>query len=200
MPPAKKQTLRIAAAFVAVVFLLFALVQFAVLPMLRATRENREIAQGLGKELDKSRDVIGTAPETQRGLDNCRSGISGLAGYIPLPVLGNYLLDMERQIRTACAGMNIQISSVVLHDILDLPGWSDTFKIYRVRVVAQAGINDLARCFYNIQRRNPLVSVETISVMSQEGVPDVHEVSFVVAWLIWSDPDKRPDFLKKNVP
>ena len=114
---------------------------------------------------------------------------------MPLPVLGNYLLGMEQQIRSCSAGLNMQISSVTEYDVLDVAGWNNLLKIYRVRVIGKAGINDLARCFYAIQKHNPLVSVTTINIVPQDGIPDSHNVSFVVAWLIWANPDKRPAFL-----
>jgi len=173
----------------------FLIIQFVVVPMVVSMKDNRANTLALLEQLNKAREVIGTGSELQRNLGRTRADISALATNIPLPVLGNYLLGMEQQIRSCCAGLNMQVAGVVEHDVQNLSGWNSLFKIYRVRVTGQAGVNDLARCFYAIQQRNPLVSVAAINIAPQDGVPEIHNVSFVVGWLIWADPDKRPAFL-----
>ncbi|MBU0715114.1 MAG: hypothetical protein KJ964_07140 [Verrucomicrobia bacterium] len=174
---------------------LFVIIQFVVVPMVGSVKDNRENTLALREQLDKAREVIGTGAELQQNLNQTRADIQALATNIPLPVLGNYLLGRDQQIRSCCAGLNMQIASVTECDVLDVAGWNSLFKIYRVRVVGQAGINDLARCFYAIQKRNPLVSVAVLNIVPQNGIPAIHNVSFVVAWLIWAKPDKRPAFL-----
>lgn len=179
---------------------LFVIIHFVVAPMMRATNENRKMIQTMREQLNTIGEVIGTGTTIQRNLTQTRAAIRLLAENIPLPMLGNYLLSREQHIRACCAGLNIQISSVTEYDVLNVVGWNSSFKIYRVRVMAQSGINDLARCFYAIQKSNPLSSVSAITVTPQEGIPDVHSVSFVVAWLIWANPDKRPTYLVEPEP
>ncbi len=173
----------------------FVIIQFVVTPMVASVKDNRENTLALRAQLDKAREVIRTGAELQRNLYQTRADIHALATNIPLPVLGNYLLGREQQIRSCCAGLNMQITSVAEQDVLDVAGWNSLFKIYRVRVVGQAGINDLARYFHAIQKRNPLVSVVALNIVPQDSSPAIHNVSFVVAWLIWSNPDKPPAFL-----
>ena len=173
----------------------FVIIQFVVVPMVGSVNDNRANALVLREQLDKARKVIGTGAELRRNLNQTRADIHALATNIPLPVLGNYLLGREQQIRSCCAGLNMQITSVAEYDVLDVAGWNSLLKIYRVRVVGQAGINELARCFYRIQKSNPLVSVAAINIAPQDGIPAVHNVSFVVAWPIWANSDKRPAFL-----
>ena len=173
----------------------FVIIQFVVVPMVGSVNDNRENTRTLREQLDKAREVIRTGAELQLNLNQTRADIHALATNIPLPVLGNYLLGREQQIRSCCAGLNMQITRVTEYDVLDVAGWNSLFKIYRVRVVGQAGINDLARYFHAIQKRNPLVSVAALNIVPQDGVPAIHNVSFVVAWLIWANPDKRPAFL-----
>ncbi|MFH1969718.1 MAG: hypothetical protein ABIJ53_05305, partial [Verrucomicrobiota bacterium] len=144
---------------------IFVIIQFVVVPMVGSVKDNRENTLALREQLDKAREVIRTGAELQRNLNQTRADIHALATNIPLPVLGNYLLGREQQIRSCCAGLNMQITSVVEHDVFDVAGWNSLFKIYRVRVVGQAGINDLARYFHAIQKRNPLVSVATLNIV-----------------------------------
>ena len=174
---------------------IFVIIQFVVAPMIGSVKDNRENTLALREQLDKARVVIGKGAELQRNLSQTHVDISALVTNIPLPVLGNYLLGMEKQIRSCCAGLNMQITSVAINDVLDVVGWNSLFKICRVRVVGQAGVNDLARCFYTIQKRNPLISVAAINIVPQADSPAIHNVNFVVAWLIWANPDKRPAFL-----
>lgn len=174
---------------------MFVIIQFVVAPMVASVKDNRENIRTLREQLDKAGEVIGTGAELHRNLNQTRADIRALATNIPLPVLGNYLLDRDQQIRACGAGLNMKITSVAEHDVLNVAGWNGLFKIYRVRVVGQAGINDLARYFHSLQKRNPLVSVAMLNISPQDGIPAIHNVSFVVAWLIWANPDKRPAFL-----
>jgi len=174
---------------------IFVIIQFVVAPMIGSVKDNRENTLALREQLDKARDVIGKGAELQRNLNQTHVDISALVTNIPLPVLGNYLLGMEQQIRSCCAGLNMQITSVAEQDVLDMAGWNSLFKIYRVRVAGQAGINDLARYFHAIQKRSPLVSVMALNIVPQADSPAIHNFNFVVAWLIWANPDKRPAFL-----
>lgn len=177
---------------------LFAIIQFGMVPMAASRKDNRENTRALREQLDKAREVIGNGAETHRNLLQTRADICALATNIPLPILGNYLLGMEQQIQSDCAGLNIKIVNVAESDVLDLAAWNKLFKLYRVRVVVQAGINDLARFFSTLQRRNPLVSVMAMSVAPLEGNPEIHNITFVVAWLIWAEPDKRPAYLREQ--
>jgi len=177
----------------------FVIIQFVVVPMVHSVQVDRENTRTLREQLDKAREVIGTGAELQRNLNQDRADIHALATNIPLPVLGNYLLGREQQIRSCCAGLNVQVLSVAEYDVHEVVGWNSLFKIYRVRVTGQAGINDLARCLYAIQERNPFVSVAELNIVPQDGSPAVHNFNFVMAWLIWANPDQRPAFLLEPV-
>lgn len=177
---------------------LFAVIQFVMVPMAASRKDNLENILALREQLDKSGEILGRGPELQKNLFLTRADICALATNIPLPVLGNYLLGMEQQIQSGCAGLNIKIVNVAEYDVVDLAAWNKLFKAYRVRVVAQAGINDLARCFAILQRRNPLTSVQAINIAPLETNPEMNNVSFVLAWLIWADPDRRPAYLQEQ--
>ena len=195
MPLTKKQIQQWVMGAIGGAIVFFLIIQFGVVPMIGSMKDNRKNILSLREELDKAREVIGRGAELQRNLNQTRADISALATNIPLPVLGNYLLGMEQQIRSCCAGLNMQITSVADCDVINVAGWNSLFKIYRVRVVGQAGINDLARCFHAIQKSNPLTSVAAINIVPQDSIPDIHNINFVVAWLIWENPSKRPAFL-----
>lgn len=175
-------------------------VQLLVVPMVRDTKANRAATRELRSQLDKARKVVGTGVEIQRKLQQTHAGIQALATNMPLPVLGNYLLAREQQLRAVCASLNIEVSAVQEFEVSKLPGWNDLFKVYCVRVVGFAGVNDLARCFYLLQKQNPLLAVTAFTIVPQEGTPDIQNFSFVATWLIWTDPDQRPLFLREMLP
>lgn len=178
----------------------FLLVQFVVAPMVSSVKDDRENTQALREQLDKARGVIRTGADLQRSLNQDRAEIGALATNIPLPVLGNYLLGREQQIRSCSAGLNVQLLSVAEYDIQAVVGWNSLFKLYRVRVAGQAGINDLARYLYKIQSCNPLASFAEINIVPKDESPTVHHFDFVVAWLIWAASDQRPAFLLELEP
>lgn len=175
-------------------------VQLLVVPMVSATKANRAATRELRTQLDKARKVVGTGVEVQRKLQQTRADIHAVATNMPLPVLGNYLLAREQQLRAVCAALNIEVSAVQEFEVIKLSSWNDLFKIYGVRVVGFAGVNDLARCFYLLQKQNPLLAITAFTIVPQEGAPDIQNFSFVVTWLIWTDPDGRPAFLREALP
>ncbi|MBI2438245.1 MAG: hypothetical protein HYV36_05480 [Lentisphaerae bacterium] len=174
----------------------FVIIQLTIVPMVGSLKSNRASARELREQLDKAREVVGKGAEIQHNLAQTRADIRALATNMPLPVLGNYLLAREQQLRATCAQFNIHVETVQEFDLISVAGWSDLFKIYRVRVVGRAGVNDLARCFHTLQKRNPLLSISAINIVPQENAPNIHIFSFVVGWLIWADPDQRPAFLQ----
>ena len=89
-----------------------------------------------------------------------------------------------------------QIIQVANQDILELQATG--FRVYRVRVTAQAGFRSLIRLFQGLQESNPLLSVSGLTILPRADNPEKHNVSFTVAWLIWVDPAKRPAFLMKT--
>ncbi|MBI2440780.1 MAG: hypothetical protein HYV35_05345 [Lentisphaerae bacterium] len=174
------------------------IIQLSVAPMVKTMKDNRASSRALREELDKARKVVGRGVEIQRNLTQTRADIRAFATNMPLPVLGNYLLAREQQIRAVCAPLNISVENVQEFDVLKVAGWNELFKVYRVRVVGRAGVNELARCFHVLQMRNPLLSISAINIVPLEGIPNIHNFSFVVGWLIWADPDQRPSFLEES--
>lgn len=171
---------------------LFAAVNFIVVPMISERKENLAKTAELQAKLDEQRAVVKTRADVQGQLDQAREKFRGRSASIPLPVLGNYLLGMEKNVRAAGADLDLQIASVVNQDILDLENTG--FKVYRVRVTAKSGYRALLDFFRNLQESNPLLSISGLTITSREDSPETHDVSFTLAWLVWADPAKRPDW------
>src|SRR5450759_4024325 len=124
MPMTKKQIQLWSLGAIGGAICFFVVIQFVVAPMVASVKDNRANARTLREQLDKAMEVIGKGTDIKRNLAQTRSDIRAFATNMPLPVLGNYLLGMEQQIRSCSAGLNMQISSVTEYDVLDVAGWN----------------------------------------------------------------------------
>jgi hypothetical protein len=141
------------------------------------------------------RVLVQSRPVIQRQIDVTRAAIKKMEENIPLPVLGNYLLGMEEYIRACAGNLGVTVVTIADNDVLDISQENSRFKIYRVRVQAKEGFREYIKLVANIQASNPLCSISGLNIVAREDSPSVHEINFVVAWLVWSDPAKRPAFL-----
>lgn len=177
----------------AAVVVLFAAVNFLVVPLLAERKANLASAREIRDKLEEDRRVIKTRQDAQRQLDEIQAQIVRFSAHIPLPVLGNFLLGMEARIRACAKGSDIDIIQVANEDVLALEGMA--FKVYRVRVTAKGGLRPLISLFESLQNSNPLLSIAGLTIVAREDSPEKHDISFTVAWLVWVDPAKRPAFL-----
>ncbi len=171
----------------------FAVINFIVVPMIAERKANLAKTAELQARLQEQRGVVKTRADVQRQLTRVREQLARRSAHIPLPVLGNYLLGMEKSIRAAAADLDLKIILVGNQDLLNLENTG--FKIYRVRVTAQAGFRALVDLFRNLQDSNPLLSISGLTIVPRPESPEKHDVAFTVAWLVWTDPAKRPDWL-----
>ncbi|MDD5483586.1 MAG: hypothetical protein PHP98_08045 [Kiritimatiellae bacterium] len=178
---------------------LFLLLQFLILPSLASWKEMSAKTEEMRQELFEMRKVIQLRPEVSLQIESAKTAVKSLAANIPLPVLGNYLLGMEESIWNCTNGTDAVIVSIADNNVMELPPANKTFRLYRVRVQVQSGLDDYARLVKNIHGVNPLCSISGINIAARENTPQVHEISFIVSWLVWSDPAKRPGFLMEVV-
>lgn len=175
---------------------LYVIIQFVITPMLSNLKEAKAETEKIQAKLNEIRGVVRDRPIIQEQADEALAAARGAAKHIPLPDLGNYLLGMEESIRSCVDGTDVNIVTVIsAGEPLELQGGSGALKIYQTRVILESGLHNLARLFYNIGKKYPYASVSGVTISPNEESPERHTVNFVVSWLIWSDPDKRPDFL-----
>lgn len=176
--------------------LLFLVLQFLILPAISSWKENSAKTMKIQKELAEMRQVIRSGSDVKSQIETASAVIKTFAANIPLPVLGNYLLGMEEHLR-GCASniVGVTVVSIADNDILEITPENSRFKIYRVRVQARSGFHDYAQMAANIHSSNPLCSISGINIVARDNSPSVHEINFVVSWLVWSVPAKRPAFL-----
>ncbi len=175
--------------------LIFLILQFVILPALNSWKENSAKANEIRQKTDEMRVLVQSRPVIHLQIDAAKTAIKKMDGNIPLPVLGNYLLGMEEYIRACAGNLGVTLTTIADNDVLEISPGNSGFKIYRVRVQAKAGFPEYIKLVTNIQNSNPLCSISGLNIIAREDSPSVHEISFVVAWLVWSDPAKRPAFL-----
>lgn len=191
----KQQIQILVLGLIAIVAVVFILIQFLLVPLINEWKRNKVLAREAQAKLEEYRTVIRSRTTIQDQIDVAHEKIREASAYIPLPVLGNYLLGMETQLRAWAQDLDVRIMGVTENDTSELDG--SVFKVYRVRVIAQCGYHDLARYLRVIEANNPWISVSGITVIPRADSPDKHDVTLMVAWLIWADPTKRPAFLMK---
>jgi len=175
--------------------LVFLVVQFVILPAVTSWKEDSAKARKVQATVSEMRALVQLRPSIQGQIDTARAAIKKMGGNIPLPVLGNYLLDMEEYIRGCATGLGVTLASIADNDIIEISPGNSAFKVYRVRVQAKAGYDDCIRLVMKIHSGNPICSISGLNIVPRDGSPEAHEISFAVAWLIWSDPASRPALL-----
>lgn len=196
MAKANKQLQVTAAAGFIGCLALYILVQFVIVPLIADLRSTRREIGNAYAELDSILKTVRARPSMLEQIDEVLAKLKNQAEQIPLPVLGNYIIGMEEAVRTCLEGTGVDIITVVeAGEPVKLPGGSGTFKVFQTRVVSTAGLHDLARALEKIERSYPCASVSGVIISARDDDPDLHSVTFVVSWLIWSDPAQRPSFL-----
>ncbi len=172
---------------------IFALIYFLMMPMVAQTRETLQEAEKIQTSLDEIRKVVRDRATVQEQITLTLKQLREAESRIPLPVLGNYMIEMEEAIRHCLADTGVKITAITsAGEPLILKGGTGSFKVFQVRVIAEAGFHGLARAFHNIQHTLPYVSVSGMTISPEDRTPEAHTVNFVVSWLIWTDPDNRP--------
>lgn len=180
-----------AAALLIVVHLLIIPLAVEKQTLLRKTEE-------IQLKLQSMRAVIQTRAAVQQQLNEAQERLKDLSVHIPLPVLGNYLLGLDQAIRSSGKDHNVQINQIANQDVKMLS--DGPFQVYRVRVSALAGFNELVDLIESLEAHERLGAVSSLTITSREANLEQHEVAFSVAWLVWQDPDQRPAFLLMRPP
>jgi hypothetical protein len=173
----------------------FLVLQFVILPSLDSWKEDSAKAKTVQAKVSEMRAVVQTKSTVQGQIDAAKAALMKMDANIPLPVLGNYLLGMEDNIRACAQNLDVTLTTIADNDIAAISPENTSFKLYRVRVQIKAGFNEYIKLLKNIHAANPLCSISGLNITARDESPAVHEINFIVAWLIWSDPAMRPAFL-----
>lgn len=174
---------------------LFLVIQMVILPAISSWKENSaKVGKVQAKEAEM-RAVVQSRAEVHEQLEKTKAALKKMQDYIPLPVLGNYLLGLEEYVRASADNLGVTLITIADNDILEISPETSQFKVYRVRVQVKADLNEYVKLASALHKNNPLCSVSGLNIVAREDNPSKHEINFVVAWLVWSDPANRPAFL-----
>jgi hypothetical protein len=172
--------------------LVFLFLQFLILPLISSWREDSAKTAEIQQKNAEMRRVVQSSSAIQQQIDLAQRSLANLSADIPLPVLGNYLLNMEEYIRRCSSNSSVNVVNIADNDVLEISPGIGSFKVYRVRVQARGGFNELVQFVENIHRGNSLASLSGVNIMARDDDPIFHEIGFIVSWLIWIEPAKRP--------
>ena len=177
---------------------IYLMLQFLILPNIDSWKLDSAKTREILEKSAEMRMLVESRPVIQAQIDEAKSAIRKMGQNIPVPVLGNYLLGMEEHIRACSGDIGVTITSVSDNDIIDISPENKKFKIYRVRVQVKAGFSEYIKLVHSIHASNPFCSVSGLNIVARANNPSAHEIMFLVAWLIWSDPANRPAFLMEG--
>ena len=137
----------------------FLVLYFLVLPSVSSWKENSAKAAEMQKQLSEMRRVIQSRSAVKSQIETAIATLKTFAVNIPLPVLGNYLLGMEKHLSGCAGNCGIAAASVADNDIIEITPENSRFKIYRVRMQVRSGFNDFVRLAADIHDSNPFCSI-----------------------------------------
>lgn len=72
------------------------------------------------------------------------------------------------------------------------------FQPYAVRISASAGYDQLLAMLQEIQKSDPYVTIDGLTISGRSLTPEMHEIRVIIEWPIWADPDAESTFRKEK--
>lgn len=172
----------------------YALVRFAVLPMLDGRSER-------GAQLDRLKAQYEQAMIDFRGEAKLESEVLTMRTALEadfkerIPPTDNALSWASAFIYSRARPLGLEVTSVVEVDSGSLP-WSQPdqakriFKPYAVRVSLVAGFHELKRFMTSLQQGNGYVAITSLSILTDPRDPERQAISLVLEWPSWKDAAK----------
>ncbi|MCA1810331.1 MAG: hypothetical protein ABR497_03115 [Kiritimatiellia bacterium] len=177
--------------------LLFVLVNFLLLPAIKGLKHDKSTLRKINDDLEIARGVVRMRSEVLAQLENERDRLLALMPYVPLPVLGNYLLGMSERVREWGRLADLNITEITNNDVLSLADGDALFNIHRVRVTAFGEYQNLIDFLEIMDEHNPFVVVSSLNITARPGSPEKHEIRLLLGWLVWVQPDQLPEYVFK---
>ena len=171
---------------------LYAVVTFGLAPLLSSIASSADELAVVESKIEEAQAVIRKREQIMREYKIAQDRIRHASENIPLPVYKNYLMDMKKTVLGVAEGLALTIDDVLDYDQQTIREGKSNFKQYRVRVNAKTSFSVLLEFLARIEEHNPYLSVVLVNITPQAADPEIHEVSLVLSWLIWADPDERP--------
>lgn len=170
---------------------IYALVRFAVLPLLDGRSER-------GAQLDRLKGQYEQAMTDFRGEAKLEEQVQTMRTALEadfkerIPPTDNALSWASAFIYSRARPLGLDVSSVAEVDSGSLP-WSQPdqakriFKPYAVRVSFVAGFHELKRFMTSLQQGNTYVAITSLSIQTDPREPARQAVSLVLEWPAWKE-------------
>ena len=175
---------------------IYAIVAFGFLPLLNSMKAAAVRMTELDDQISKDKAIFRTKDRVQLELDTAKVRIRAANAAIPLPKLGNYLMDMQKTLLAQAEGLEMDEIGIIDHDQVPIGPENGPFRLYRVRVSAKCSYMTMREYIRRVETHNSHVAVSLVSVTPSANTVEKHDITLVVSWVIWKNPDERPEFVK----
>ncbi len=193
----KEQTQLLALMLIVVSGLLFAGVHFGLVPFLKTKKKNLSKIEELNAQIQTMRDVIRDRSKIQTESVIKKENLRKAMQYIPEPVLGNYLLNMESVIKEAAAGLDLTLNDIKEGEKILIKHSDNLCQIRSANIAASGSYHDLI-VFVDRLEANPLLTIMALNITAKPNTPTRHELRVVSGWITWVAPESLPEYIAKR--
>lgn len=173
---------------------LYAAIFFGLAPLLNSMTIAVSTIAEYDEKIEKAQAFIRQRDQLNREYATAQARIQAASGKIPIPVYKNYLMNMEKTILWHAEGLPVTVENVVAQAQIPIREGKSRFMQFQARVTAKSGFAALMKLMERLEQENPYLSIALLSITPNNDSPELHQISLVISWLVWVDPDKRPIF------
>lgn len=191
LPESKKDRM-VFFALIGVVTLvvIYAVIQFGLLPVLDSKRKLEVSKVERQEKLRRARLELDYAPGIQKEYDEVSARIDTIKREnVYRPILGSYLVGVSEQIESAARSAGVRIDETREVGVIDLPYKAkDTslkaFKLFAAHVNAYGSYQSITRFLLQMEERNPFFSITDMTLSGQPDQPEEQRLSVRMEWPI----------------
>lgn len=170
--------------------ILFAVVQWGVLPLFESRHDLEASLDQQRMKLKKARRELDYFPGLQKNYYDIIGRLARIRSEsIQRPILGSYLVGVSEQV-DQCA----RLAGVKVDDVREIgvgemphrqkPATPSSFKIFSVLVYAQGSYETLSHFLQRIEETHPFMCVSEIGIVGQADNPEVQRLTARMEWPI----------------
>lgn len=183
---------------------IYALVQYVIIPFRDARRELPERLETLNRQVAMAEAALPRVPGHIEEYNRIVARLHEIEGqYFIKPVLGSYILEAERILEEHAAATGVDIDGIREAGIsASLSAvwrrFNYQLRPYSVNINLMADYHSLLRFIDRIERSNPFISVFDLDISERRQSPEIHSIRLRIQWPIWADGDKIPQLIKEE--
>lgn len=181
---------------------LYGIVAGIIMPIKTKTRAQGEKIEKLESELRKADLLISQIRKD--GWDSYESilAIRSIMEKNSLRFrLGDYLLDATEILDEHAKTAGVELTAVRKVATTEIPVGKEktpgTLKLFTVAASLECGLRELEVFLRETEKKNPYVSILSLTVATLRDSPIKHDIVVTIAWPIWSSPDTAESLQKQ---